>query len=201
MDPLNSLVKLVPAGAIAAVTFWLCRFYYRQLVDIELHVSSNDTYCFVLDSERNSVSNKFSYFAQVKATFSVSSGSTLEVKDVHLLVENYNSHAEVDFSEPRASDNVRKFFNPYGKIWETSISPSSSFIKGSSSGVCILTAKGTAMWHEPFPNLPDGGYEVTIAIEFQRFLFLVPCRFASMNGMKRSVICGDAKVILSLIHI
>lgn len=182
------------AGLATAAIYSSYRFYRRHLIDFELHANSANSYCYVVDSERNKSLNKVWYFAQLKATVDISVGPGLVLEDIRMVVKDYKRYSEVEFTAPRSPEEVKDFFKPYGKEWSVIENGTFKHAETGAGPQIRLTAKGVARWYEPFSNLPNGGHEVVLIFVLKRFLVTVPCQFASMGGGEVSTICGTAKV-------
>lgn len=119
LEHLDFIWKLIPAGTIMIIVLGAYRFYSRHFLEIELHTDSAESFCYVLDSERNVSNMKYLYYAQLKAIVDISVGKDLGLEDVYFVLEDYNKLFQVSFSSPHAPQNVRDFFDVYGKEWES----------------------------------------------------------------------------------
>lgn len=188
------LIRALSFGVFAGVGVAIYRFYRRHLFEVELHIGSDDTFCFVLPSERKEEKEKTFYFAQIKASAQIFTGAGLGLEDAYLVLRDHMRYAVAEFSEPAASANVREFFNSYGKEWKEAESNSDNKKEGSFGKCFSLVAKGVVRGEKSFSDFPSGNYRVFLIFETKRFEVVLPCMFASSGGAEHSTICGEIKV-------
>lgn len=181
----NNIGGILSLGAISTALGFFYRFYRRSIFEADLHPASDDSYAFVLDSERNTSKDKFLHYIQVKTAIDVFVGDALVLSQAFLILKEDGKYWKVQWSQPNAPENVRNFFGD-----EEPDLPWADISNGKR-----FTAKGVAERSgEAFDNLPSGGYTAFVVFILDRFTVTIPLRLASFRDGSRSNFCGNASV-------
>lgn len=181
----NNIGGILSVTAISGFFAFVLRFFNRSIFEVGIHSASNDSFAFVLDSERNSSAKKFRYYAHVKITLNLTVGEAQNFEAAHLVLKESDKYFLVNWPAISPPENVREFFGADATLqtWEEA------------SGSRRLTIKGVAeCGGEPFSNLPSGGYTAFAVFVLKRFTITVPLRLASLGDGTQSTICGSAAV-------
>lgn len=181
----NNFGSILSLGVISTALGFSYRLYSRSIFEADLHSASDDSFAFVMDSERNTSKDKYLYYIKSKVVFDVFVGDALKLTDASLVIKADGKYWKVQWPQPNSPDNVRSFFgdNKQNQTWEDT-----------SSGKRFI-AKGVAeRGGEAFDNLPSGGYSAFAVFILDRFTVTLPLRLASLRDGGHSSICGSASV-------
>ena len=167
--------------SLCKITKSVLGLYKNRLIEVDVYQSSDDTYAFVPDSQRNDswpqVKNRY---ILCKVNIDVYAGKSLNFESIQFVLEDDKNYYLIEEPRSNAPDEIRQFFgpNPFGQV--QSERP---------DGRVHILERGVAIrLRDAFPNLPSGGYHLFAIIVLDNLLVSIPMRLASLRDPTFSVI-------------
>lgn len=182
----NNVGSIISLSAIFTALGLFYRFYRTSIFESDIYSDSEDSYAYVLDSERDTLENKYSYYINSKVIIDAIVGDAFKLMDAFLVIKEYGQYWNVQWPSSNAPENVRSFFTNEEE---------GRTLRDTSSGKRFM-AKGVAeRIGEAFYNRPSGGYTAFAIFVLDRFTVTLPLRLASFRDGGHSRICGSASVL------